>query len=77
MDTRKATGWTRLITVAGETKACVRPQVYQHIQPGSVIFTDRHKAYQWLSDEGFVHRAVNHKQREFSREERIYGVPVV
>ena len=42
-----------------------------------MIFTDSHSSYKWLKNEGYVHRAVNHKQREFSRTEIIYGVRIV
>ena len=45
--------------------------------PRSLIF--RHKSYHFLSrpNSGFVHRAVNHRQGEFFRTERIFGEDVL
>ena len=47
-----------------------------HVLPGSLVFTDAYTGYRWLAkkDSGYVHRCVNHKQKEFSRAEEIFGV---
>ena len=39
-------------------------------------FSLMHTGYRWLAkkDSGYVHRCVNHKQKEFSRTEEIFGV---
>ena len=76
METRTCTGRVRLIQIAGPTKACIREQVLRHVELGSLVFTDQHKSYLWLTEAGYVHRSVNHSRREFSRIERIYGQPV-
>ena len=36
------------------------PIILQHVAPGSVIHTDLWRAYAELSDNGYVHRTVNH-----------------
>ena len=77
METRTCTGNIRLIEISGPTKACIREQILLYVEPGSLIFTDSHKSYRWLTEAGFVHRAVNHRRREFSRTELIYGHEIV
>eukprot|EP00973_Karenia_brevis_P082238 11401055-Karenia_brevis.AAC.1 len=48
-----------------------------HVEPRSLLFTDGHKAYGILKQAGYIHGSGNHKAREFSRPEMIYGVEVV
>eukprot|EP00973_Karenia_brevis_P055393 7701908-Karenia_brevis.AAC.1 len=74
MVTRRETGQIILVCIAGPTKALIKEKVDQYVEPGSLIFTDSHKSYAWLTDAGYVHRSVNHKEGEFSRPELVYGV---
>ena len=76
MATRTETGRAKLVPVRGERKVDIQAEVLKSIHPGSLIFTDEHKSYQWLGKTGFVHRTVKHKDRQFSRVENIYGVDV-
>ncbi|CAE7248400.1 unnamed protein product [Symbiodinium sp. CCMP2592] len=79
LSTRKATGACVLIEIPNRKQATLKREIQRHVAPGSLIFTDRHKSYHFLSrpNSGFVHRAVNHSRGEFSRTERIFGEDVV
>ena len=76
---RKATGACVLIEIPNRKQATLKREIQRHVAPGSLIFTDRHKSYNFLSrpNSGFVHRAVNHSRGEFSRAECIFGEDVV
>jgi len=76
--TRRSTGNVRLIVIPAASKAVLEQHIEAHVLRGSLVFTDSHKSYTWLkkSSSGFVHRAINHKRREFSRVESIFGVNV-
>lgn len=74
MVTRKETGKAMLLQVPGEQKDPIRRAVLERVHRGSLVFTDKHQSYAWLAAAGYVHRAVNHKKREFSRDETIFGV---
>jgi transposase-like protein len=39
---------------------------YDHVEPGTVIPTDEHRAYRLLDREGFVHGVVNHSREEWA-----------
>ena len=77
--TRKATGKCVLKAIPDRTQRTLKEEIQRHIVPGSLIFTDSFASYRWLSKptSGFVHRAVNHRKREFSRTEQIFGEDVV
>ena len=79
LSTRKATGACVLIEIPNRKQATLKREIQKHVAPGSLIFTDRHKSYNFLSrpNSGFVHRAVNHSRGEFSRTECIFGEDVV
>ena len=79
LETQRETGKLRLIVIPGTTKAIFLRTIREHIKPMSLIFTDSHRSYSFLSrpNSGFVHRAINHKRREFSREEVLCGVPTL
>ena len=79
LSTRKATGACVLIEIPNRKQATLKREIQRHVAPGSLIFTDRHKSYNFLSrpNSGFVHRAVNHSRGEFSRTECIFGEDVV
>ena len=53
----------------------LKRDIEQHVTPGSLVFTDRHKSYNFLSrrNSNYVHKAVNHSKGEFARVERIFG----
>ena len=75
LQTRRATGACVLITIPNRKKQTLHQEITRYIEPGSLIFTDRFKSYQFLSsrNSAYVHRAVNHSAGEFSRMERIFG----
>ena len=74
--TRKETGNVRLLIIPRTTTVVMREEFGKHVVAGSLVFTDKHSAYAFLGSSGFVHRAVNHKQREFSRIETLFGQQV-
>ena len=77
---RRCTGNVRLIVLQGCTgtpsAAVLRKHIKEHVLDGSLIFTDSLQSYKFLSREGYVHRAINHKRKEFSRTETLYGEEV-
>lgn len=79
LSTRKATGKCVLKVIPDRTQHILKQEIQTHIAPGSLVFTDSFASYSWLSkpNSGFVHRAVNHRQREFSRTEQIFGKDVL
>ena len=56
--TRRATGRVRLLIIQNRDKSTIYAAIRQHVQRGSLIFTDGFKSYSWLSRRfsGFVHR---------------------
>ena len=77
--TRRETGRMRLLVIPDKKKVTLKCFIDEHVHPGSLISTDGFNSYSFLSRRGsnFVHRAINHKAREFSRTEAIFGVNVV
>ena len=76
METRTETGRVRLIQIAGPSRVCIQEQIGRHCIRGSLIFTDSHRSYLWLTSQGYVRRSVNHTQHEFSRMETMFGVEI-
>ena len=78
-ESRRATGNCILMEIPDRSARTLKRFINTHVVPGSLIFTDSFKGYAWLSrpNSGFVHRCVNHKRREFSKTERIFGREVV
>ncbi|CAE8586939.1 unnamed protein product [Polarella glacialis] len=72
--TRKAGGNVRLLIIPSTSKAVMAEHIKADVQPGSPIITDSLRSYAFLSRPlpGFVHRAINHRRREFSRLETIF-----
>ena len=70
---RRATGNVRLLHLPARSAAAIEQLIDQHVEPGSLIFTDSFSSYKWLARAGFTHRVVNDRRREFSRIETIFG----
>ena len=66
-----------LVQVQGEQKSVIQKSFREHVKQGTLVFTDSHKSYHWLAGAGYVHRCVNHKQRDFSHAEVIFGEEVL
>ena len=66
---RRETGLCKLVIIPDLKKETFKAFIKPNVIPGSTIFTDSHKSYQWMRSEGFDHHWVNHKRREFSRRE--------
>ena len=73
--TRTETGGVKLIVIPDRKKVTLKRFIEENIEPGSLVFTDKFGSYSFMSRRGsaYVHRAVNHKAREFSRVEMIFG----
>ena len=74
LGTRKETGNIRLLIIPDVKKQTLMSKIMSHVLPGSLVFTDSLKSYKGLTRARFVHRCVNHKHREFSRIEDLFGV---
>ena len=77
LNTRKCTGNIRLIIIPSPSKEVFRAEIRKHVLHGSLIFTDSLNAYHFLTAAGYVHRAINHRRKEFSRTEVIFGREVI
>ena len=57
LQTRRATGACVLITIPNCKKQTLHQEITRYIEPGSLIFTDRFKSYQFLSsrNSAYVH----------------------
>ena len=77
--TRKATGRIFLSEIPDRSKKTLRKHIQRQVVPGTLIFTDSLKSYAFLGRKtsNYVHRCVNHKARDFSRRERIFGEEIV
>ena len=76
LETRTSTGNIRLIILpcAGTpSKALLKKHIEQHVLGGSLVFTDSLASYSFLKAAGYVHRSINHKKKEFKRQEVIFG----
>ena len=76
MITRKEKGKMRLFIIAAPTRVLIEDKVRASVEPGSLIFTDSHKSYNWLGNCGHVHTRVNHTKTAFSRPETLFGVAI-
>ena len=76
--TRTATGACVLIQIPNRKQVALKREIEQHVTAGSLVFTDRHKSYKFLSrrNSNYAHRAVSHSKGEFARVERIFGEDV-
>ena len=76
--TRKETGRIVLTQIPRVCRKHLEKAIRKHIKRGSLVFTNKYKGYHWMSqpNSGYVHRHVNHSNREFSVIEMIFGVPV-
>ena len=79
LESRRCTGKCRLLQIPDRKASTLQRHVRAHVLPGSLVFTDAYVGYRWLGKRGsgYVHRCVNHKKKEFSRTEEIFGVNVV
>jgi len=69
----RTTGQVYLTRVPDRSARSLVPTLTALVPPGSFIFTDDWAAYNTLRRHGYTHRAVNHSQGEYQREERIRG----
>lgn len=53
--------------VKDRTVKTLYPIIAEHIEVGSMIYTDEHRAYQSLGTSGYKHEAVNHSAKEYAR----------
>ncbi len=76
--THKETGNVVLTVIKRRNRQFIEKAIRKHVIRGSLIITDKFQGYAFLSSprSGFVHRRINHKLREFSKIEMIFGVPV-
>lgn len=50
--------------------------VVARAQPGSIVSTDEHRGYNFLTDEGYKHGRVNHTKGQYARTDQALGVVV-
>jgi len=62
-------GRLRLFRVANQAQATLLPLILKVVPPGSMIFTDSHRAFWNIRDHPYFHYTVNHSAGEYSREE--------
>jgi len=64
---RERGGKTRAMKVAEVTKPEMQTLIRQNIEAGATINTDEYSVYGGLSDNGYLHKTVNHHAKEYSR----------
>jgi transposase-like protein len=78
---RNGTVWAEVVNdVEADT---LQPLISRHVSPGSIVCSDTWKAYTGIASRGFVHRLVNHGERQYSDGKReslqraggVLGVP--
>lgn len=47
----------------------ILPLVYLVIEPGSRVYTDSWRSYNPLGDNGYVHRSINHRKKQYVKKE--------
>ena len=63
MGMRDRSGKVRAISVERTDKPTLQGAIHKHIEKGSVVYTDEHRAYMGL--EGYDHSKVNHSAKEY------------
>jgi transposase len=61
---RDGTVWAEVVD-DGEA-ATLQPLISQKVSPGSIVCSDTGKAYTGIASKGYVHRLVNHGERQYS-----------
>ena len=56
----RGTGRTFMVPVEDRSTETLLPIIQESIKPGTIIFSDCWRAYNWLEAEGFKHLTVNH-----------------
>ncbi|MCS1410887.1 MAG: hypothetical protein M2R45_04082 [Verrucomicrobia subdivision 3 bacterium] len=64
---RERGGKVKAFPVPNTSKEYLQSLIKKHVQPGATIYTDEHRSYQGLSEEGYKHEVVNHKRGEYVR----------
>lgn len=72
LPTRRETGRAFLVVIPDMSKRTFQKVITERVHPGSMIWTDSHKSYEWLGrpDSGYFWESINHRRREFARVER-------
>ncbi len=63
MGMRERTGKVKAMSVESADKPTLQGAIHKHIEKGSVVYTDDHRAY--LGLEGYDHSKVNHSAKEY------------
>lgn len=72
----RSTGRCCLHSIAYRTTESLVPFLHERIPEGSVICTDSFPSYNQLSN-WYLHRSVNHRAKEYAREEEVEGFGVI
>ncbi|MCS1410859.1 MAG: hypothetical protein M2R45_04054 [Verrucomicrobia subdivision 3 bacterium] len=66
---RERGGQMRAFPVPNTTKSCLQRLIKKHVRPGSRIYTDEHRSYLGLNEDGYEHESVDHHKGEYVRGE--------
>ncbi|MES2689538.1 MAG: IS1595 family transposase [Bacteroidota bacterium] len=58
-------GKVKTVVVEGERKKITQKLIDRHIEPGATIYSDGHRAYKKLSQEGYTHDFVSHQKGQY------------
>lgn len=62
-------GEVKAFHVQSSGERVLTPVIRKHVKPGSMIHSDKYRAYDKLPNWGYPHRSTNHSQLEFYRED--------
>jgi transposase-like protein len=61
---RNATVWAEVVNDV--EAGTLQPLITQQVSPGSIVCSDTWRAYTGIASQGYVHRLVNHGERQYS-----------
>lgn len=67
-------GRTVTEVVQNVKKTTLRDVVNRNVEKGSIVSTDELRSYNLLTEDGYIHGAVNHKQKQWARDGKKTGV---
>jgi len=66
---RERGGRTVAMTIESTDKKTIQAAIHRHVEAGSTLHTDESGAYAGINSAGFTHETVNHRAREYVRDD--------
>ena len=62
---RERQGRVKTLPIKGEDQQILRNAIHEHVEPGSILYTDNHGGYKGIGGVFYGHESVNHSAREY------------